>query len=180
MSGTAKLAALLVMVPVLPAFSATPPALAAHLSAMPAEKLGVAFSPSFQADAASADLFVLPKFEVRESPIGLTERDVTSSKRLLAQAKTRYLHPMYQKTLGQLSAAVGMLANLPSILNGWHPNDAEATVLFQEDERLRHINESKEWIDLFEKTDPAAFKELKNSLNNTFQRAPNISTRRGE
>jgi hypothetical protein len=181
MSGAAKLGWLLLVFPFCSAMAATPPALAARPAAgHGADKLGVAFYPTLPSDTEVEDVFVLPKFEVRDSRIELDERDVLSSKELLAQAKARYLHPVYQKTLGQLSAAAGILANLLSILNGWHPNDAEATVLFQEDERLRHIKESKEWIDVFKKTDPAAFKELKNSLNDTFERQPIISTRRGE
>jgi hypothetical protein len=139
------------------------------------EKLGVLFSPETlhtPLELDSSAVLVLPNFDVQNSRIDLTERDVLTQKELLARAKTRYLNPAYQKTMGQLSAALGMLANIPSIFYGWHPNDAEASVLFADDEKLRQIRESFDLIDVIKDTDPAAYKELAGSLNQTFGRRP--------
>lgn len=129
-----------------------------------------AFAPAPQAAADGQPVIVLPKFEVHDVRIRLADRDVVSAQELLAQAKARYLTSVYQKTFGQLSAALGMIANLPSILGGWHPNDAEASVLFAQDERLRRIHESDDLLHLVERDDLADYKELKDALDGSFRR----------
>ncbi|MEO6004271.1 MAG: hypothetical protein ABIZ04_19175 [Opitutus sp.] len=130
-----------------------------------------AFAPAPQ-PTTDGPVIVLPKFEVHDTRVRLSERDAMSSQALLAEAKERYLSSVYQKSFGQISAALGLIANLPSILGGWHPNDAEASVLFVQDERLRRIRDTNELLDLVEITDPAEYKELRQSLGTTFRRDP--------
>lgn len=137
-----------------------------------AERLKMRYAPEQLAHVAVADnepVILLPKFEVQDSRVKLSERDVMSSSELLAQAKARYLSPVYQRTFGRLSAAAGMLANLPSIFAGWHPNNAEASALFAQDERLRRMRDSQELMLLLEKSDPASYKELKQATAATFR-----------
>ena len=130
-----------------------------------------AFAPAPQ-PTTDGPVIVLPKFEVHDTRVRLSERDVMSSQALLAEAKERYLTSVYQKTIGQVSAALGLIANLPSILGGWHPNDAEATVLFSQDERLRRIRNTNDLLELVEITDPVEYKALRQSLGTTFRRDP--------
>ena len=137
-----------------------------------AERLKMRYAPEQLAHVTPTNnepVILLPKFEVQDSRVKLSASDVMSSSELLAQAKLRYLSPVYQRTMGRVSAAVGMLANLPSIFGGWHPNDAEASVLFTQDERLRRMNDSDELMQLLQKADPAGFKELKQAMNVSFR-----------
>jgi hypothetical protein len=166
----------------------TPAGASAALPVEPAarvERLRLSFAPIRLADeptppADDSPVIVLPKFEVRDDRIELSNRDITASKELLAQAKLRYLSQAYQATLGQLSAALGIVANLPSILGGWRPNDAEASALFAEDERLRRQRESEDLVDLLETADPATARELRRSVSDTFRHQAPLGARRHE
>ncbi len=149
------------------------------------ERLRLSFAPIGLADEPApmvdnSPVIVLPKFEVRDDRIELSKRDVATSKELLAEAKLRYLSQAYQATFGQLSAALGIVANLPSILGGWHPNDAEASALFAEDERVRRRRESEDLVDLLEGLDPATARELRRSVSDTFRHQAPLGTRRRE
>lgn len=163
-----------------PAASPSPP------PAPPAiARLQLAFAPIRLADepaptADDATVIVLPKFHVRDERLDLSQRDTTTSKELLAEAKRRYLSSTYQATFGQLSAALGFVANLPSLLNGWRPNDAEASALFVEDERIRRKRESQDLVDLLDPIDPAAASELRRAVSDAFRRPPPLGPRRQE
>ena len=52
---------------------------------------------------------LLPKFEVRDSQLKLSPRDVQTGASILAEAKARYLNPVYQKTAGQLMAVAELV-----------------------------------------------------------------------
>lgn len=171
------------------ALAAEPPGVTASPATTPPSpqiaRLRLSFAPIGLADEPApiidnSPVIVLPRFEVRDDRIPLSKRDVATSKELLAQAKQRYLSQSYQATFGQLSAALGIVANLPSILGGWHPNDAEATVLFAEDERVRRKRESEDLVELLDTLDPSTAQELRRSVSDTFRHQVPLGTRRRE
>lgn len=166
-----------------PAHASTPAP--AEPAAARIQRLRLTFAPIGLADepAPAVDhspVIVLPKFEVRDDRIELSKRDIATAQELLAEAKLRYLSQGYQATLGQLSAALGIVANLPSILNGWHPNDAEASALLAEDERLRRQRESEDLVEMLEALDPATARELRRSISDTFRHQTPLGARRRE
>ncbi len=112
---------------------------------------------------------LLPKFEVREKPLALGPDDVKTGAALVAEAKARYLDPVYQKTGGQLMAGLEIIANP---LGGWHPNEATAMTFYAQDERLRRIKKSNEMIEVYRVQNPAKFKELRELLFDTYQHEP--------
>ncbi len=162
-----------------------PPSPPATSSAARVERLRLGFAPIGLADepaplADNSPVIVLPNFDVRDDRLELSPRDVATSKELLAAAKLRYLSQTYQATLGQLSAALGIVANLPSILRGWKPNDAEASTLFAEDERLRRQRESEDLVEMLDTLDPATARELRRSVSDTFRHPTPLGARRQE
>lgn len=174
--------------------SASPGTLGPPPSAAPAppvvpdarvERLRLSFAPIGLADepapvADASPVIVLPKFEVRDDRIELSPRDVATAKELLAEAKLRHLSQAYQATFGQLSAALGIVANLPSMLNGWKPNDAEASALLAEEERLRRRHESEDLVEMIDALDPATARELRRSVSDTFRHPTPLGARRQE
>lgn len=119
--------------------------------------------------AAADDVVVLPKFDVRESRITLDERDVLTTRGLLAAAKQRHLSPLYQKTFGPLAALAAVYFNPLSLLAGVRANDAEALTLYAQEERLRRIRDADALIDLTRLGDPAAARELQDALRESFR-----------
>ena len=116
-----------------------------------------------------ADVVRLPKFEVRDRRIDLTEREVLNERGLIDTAKQRYLTPAYQKTFGQLSELALLYFNPLALLGGWHPNDAEAMALYEQDERLRRMRRSDELLDLYHLDDPNSAIKLKELLYDTYR-----------
>ncbi len=51
-------------------------------------------------------------------------------------------------TFGPLSQIAAYYFNFLSILNGWHPNEAEALTLYRQDERLKMLGEMDSLIRL--------------------------------
>jgi hypothetical protein len=94
------------------------------------------------------DMLHLQKMIVTERRQQLTERDLLTSKGLLDLARKRYLTPVYQKTLGPLSQLGAYYFNFLAILGGWHPNDAEAMVLYENDAQKRRDTEMAELLRL--------------------------------
>ncbi|HWL14122.1 MAG TPA: hypothetical protein VNR00_00875 [Opitutus sp.] len=78
----------------------------------------------------------LPRYQVTEKGVPLTDDEMLTPKGKLEYAKKRYLAPLYQKTLGPL-AAIATLLNNP--LGGWAPNAPEAMALY-EDEKQKQRN----------------------------------------
>ena len=143
-----------------------------------ADRLGIAFAPRAVAagDPAPATnsqpVIVLPKFDVRASRIDLAEHDLLTPKGRLAEAKRRELSPLYRVTFGPLAFAAAIYFDpllVISALRGTRPNDAEAMVLFEQDERLRHMHEADSLIDVYKADDPALYRELKTSLRESFR-----------
>jgi hypothetical protein len=118
---------------------------------------------------APADVVRLPKFEVRDRRIDLTEREVLNERGLIDAAKQRYLTPAYQKTFGQLSELALLYFNPLALLGGWHPNDAEAMTLYEQDERLRRMRRSDELLDLYHLDDTKDAIKLKELLYDTYR-----------
>lgn len=120
-----------------------------------------------------ADITLLPKYEVRDTSVRLSPNQVKTNSAILAEAKARYLNPVYQETLGKLIHIAEVCANpLALILGGWRPNDATAMTLYAQDERLIRINESRDLIDLYKDTNPAKSRELRELMFRTYQHEP--------
>jgi len=61
-----------------------------------------------------------------------------------------------------LSQLAGYYFNWLGILGGWHPNDAEALVLHQQNVRLRKMSEFDDMVEMVRLADPKQAAELKN------------------
>jgi hypothetical protein len=75
------------------------------------------------------------------SRVKLTETDVLTDTAKLEMAEKKYISPLYRVTFGPLSQLAGYYFNFLTILNGWHPNEAEARTLYLEDDRLQMLDE---------------------------------------
>ena len=146
--------------------------------------LGIVFAPVKTAEAAAVEQppssvdvqppIVLPKFDVRESRFELEYHRLLTAKGQLAEAKRQELSPAYQKTFGPLAAVAAIYFNPLSLLMGVRANDAEAMVLYEQDEHIRRRHEADSLVDLLKDADPAAYRELRAATRNTFQlRSPN-------
>lgn len=131
------------------------------------ERLGITFNPPKEPDKPvdsevplSPGTVILPKFDVKDSRIKLTQEDLVSPAEKLIEAKKEYISPLYAVTFGPLSQIAGYYLNFFSILGGWHPNAAEATVLYVQDARLRKMREFDDLVDLERVADPKEAQEL--------------------
>ncbi|HWA85370.1 MAG TPA: hypothetical protein VG710_04045 [Opitutus sp.] len=115
---------------------------------------------------------VLPRLTVEQRRIELDEHDVLTTKGRLEFAKARELSPLYRKTFGPLALVAAAYFNPLVLLTGAQPNDAEAMVLYEQDERLRRLRAEDELIEIYRKTDPAAFQQLKSSVRDSFLLVP--------
>ncbi len=114
-------------------------------------RLGFSFDPGYREKAEAEDkakleakrlgaigttegILLLPKLQVEEDRVRIPEHELLTRYGRRELAKQRYLNPGYQKTLGRLAAVAALLANP---LGGWNPNNAEASVLYEQDEDLR-------------------------------------------
>jgi len=134
-----------------------------------AERLGFKFNPVKEpappatASAPAPDgTVVMPKFLVRESRAKPTEEDLMTPAEKLSQAKKENISPLYAVTFGPLSQLAGYYFNWLGILGGWHPNDAEALVLHQQNVRLRKMSEFDDMVEMVRLADPKQAAELKN------------------
>jgi hypothetical protein len=136
----------------------------ANLSA--AARLGVAFKPSpagpepSPSPAAAPGPIALPKYIVRETQERLTPDIVLSPKAALDMAKDKYLSPLYRVTFGPFAQLAAYYTNFLSVFDGWHPNDAEALVLYRQERRLGQLAELNDLIDLEMIDNPQAKKQL--------------------
>ena len=78
----------------------------------------------------------------------MIERDLLTPAGRLDLAKKRYLTPVYQRTFGPLSQVAAYYFDFLATLGGWHPNDAEAMVLYEDDAQKRRNTEMAELINL--------------------------------
>jgi hypothetical protein len=118
-----------------------------------AERLGFKYNPvkeSVSPPAAEVPVpdgtVVMPKFLVRESRVKPTEEELLTPSEKLAAAKKENISPLYAVTFGPLSQLAGYYLNFLSILGGWHPNDAEALVLYEQNVRVRKMNEFDDMV----------------------------------
>ncbi len=125
-------------------------------------RLGIVFDPGYREKAQAEDkaaleartlgaigttegILLLPKFHVEEERVRIPEHELLTRYGRRELAKQKYLAPGYQKTLGRLAAVAALLANP---LGGWNPNNAEASVLYEQDEAIRRREELSELEDL--------------------------------
>jgi len=117
----------------------------AHDEAVAAEAARQAPSLSTDADDNDPDIVRLPRYVVEDKRVRLADHEVLGDAGRIELAKKRYLSPVYQETLGPLSALAGLLANP---LGGWNPNAPEAMALYEQDEQIRRNTEMDELLDL--------------------------------
>lgn len=96
-------------------------------------------------DAPPPGVVRLPKYTLTER-VDLEERRMLTPKGRLEVAEKRYLTPIYQKTLGPLSAVASFLNN--PIMGGWAPNAPEAMALYEDGEQKRRNAEMRDLTDL--------------------------------
>jgi hypothetical protein len=91
------------------------------------------------------DVIRLPKYIVKERNEPVTEDNVLTTEGKIERAKKRQLSPLYQKTLGPLTAVASLINN---VLGGWNPNGREATLLEDDAQGLRRKHEMSDLNDL--------------------------------
>lgn len=114
-------------------FAYAPPDADVRAGAQPAAALDL--------EPADSDVVRLPKYEVKERPIVLTEDELLTPQGRVALAKQRYLTPVYRKVFGPL-AAVASLLNNP--LGGWNPNGPEALAIYYDNLNYQRRKELEE------------------------------------
>ena len=97
---------------------------------------------------AADDVLHLQKMVVAARRQQLIERDLLTPSGKLDLARQLYLTPVYQKTLGPLSQVAAYYFDFLAIFGGWHPNDAEAMALYEDDAQKRRNTEMAELISL--------------------------------
>jgi hypothetical protein len=124
-----------------------------------ADRLGIKFNPAAQdtpaepahdpvpLDSIQPGTVVFAPFHVRER-MRLNEKNTLSDKGRVEYAEKQYLSPLYRKTFGPLAQIATYYFNFLSILGGWHPNEAEAMSLYDQDERLERLKELDDLIRL--------------------------------
>jgi len=92
--------------------------------------------------------YVLPRMVVSERPVKLLEREVLTERGRRELAEKRYITPLYRTTFGPAAQLASYYFNPLGLLGGWHPNTAEAMTLYQEDERVRTLEELDDLVEL--------------------------------
>ncbi len=127
-----------------------------------ADRLGIKFKPAapdapaeppppahdpMLLDSVQPGTVVLAPFHVRERR-RLNEKNTLTDKGRVEYAEKHYLSPLYQKTFGPLAQLATYYFNFLSILGGWHPNEAEAMTLYNQDEQLERLKEMNDLVRL--------------------------------
>lgn len=99
----------------------------------------------FSEEPHDSDVIRLPKYVVTDERFPLEEYELLTPKGRVAVAEKRYLTPIYQKTIGPLSAIATFL-NDP--LRGWRPNAPEAIAIYEDFENVRRKKQTKDLLDL--------------------------------
>jgi hypothetical protein len=134
--------------------------LARHVSAaLPAWTPPPALLPETQPPP-DPELVAMKPFFVRSTPVKLSETDVLTDSGKLELAEKRYISPLYRVTFGPLSQVAAYYFNFLTILNGWHPNEAEAITLYREDERLQMLGDMDSLIRIEKIAAPEDAKEF--------------------
>lgn len=145
-------------------------------------RLGIAYDPFATPTAESLilnpvpapDVLQLPRFDVKEKPLKLDPEEILTEYGLTEAAKKRYLSPLYTKTFGPLAQLAEYYLNFFSLLGGWHPNDAEALVLYYQDKRLQRLRSFDDLISVTKVAAPDDAKELLILRNEAFRRDQTI------
>jgi len=111
------------------------------------DKLGYHYDPAIRAsEGAPATVLVtsveppevvMDRLVVTAKKLNLEPHEMLTQRGRMVEAKRKHLSPVYQKTFGPLAQLAGYYFNWLSILGGWHPNDTEAYLFAEQDERLR-------------------------------------------
>ncbi len=155
-----KLAGLFLVALTVRAVGASPVALAGvppedssdHTAVSAAARLGIKYEPparnadrAFVAppsnDPMLPEPLLLEPFIVNGTRAKLTERAIMTDGARLKIAKDRTLSPLYRYTFGPLAQLASYYFNPLGLLFGWRPNDAEAEVLYRQEERLEMLGE---------------------------------------
>jgi hypothetical protein len=130
----------------------------AHDAAVAAKK--GAMDGGIFAEPHDADVIRLPKYVVKEERFPLEEYELLTLKGRVAVAEKRYLTPIYQKTVGPLTAIATFL-NDP--LGGWRPNAPEAIAIYEDFENVRRRERTKELTSLAALADSTKSQSVKPS-----------------
>ena len=104
---------------------------------------------------------ILSPYLVTAPRVKLTEKETLTNKGRLALAQKQHITPLYRATFGPLSQLATYYFNWPSILGGWHPNEAEAMTLYRQEERLKMLDEMDSLIRLETLHNPKEAKQFK-------------------
>jgi hypothetical protein len=102
--------------------------------------------PSIFAYDPIGPILVLPTMRVAAKRVDLSKTEVLSNEGRVQFAVRKYTTPLYRVTFGPLSQIATYYFNFLTILNGWHPNEAEAMTLYLEDDRIRILSEADNLI----------------------------------
>jgi hypothetical protein len=87
------------------------------------------------------DIIVLPRYYVTDSRVKLTDKELLTDKGMTEMAEKKCLSPAYRYAAGPLSQLAAYYFSPLSILHGWHPNEAEAVLLYRQEERLEMLSQ---------------------------------------
>jgi hypothetical protein len=99
--------------------------------------------------------FVHPRQDIPE------EKEMLTDFGRLQFARKKFISPLYRATFGPLAQIGAYYLNFLSILNGWHPNDAEAMALYRESERLQILTNFDDLRRIEELGEPGTSDEFK-------------------
>jgi hypothetical protein len=97
--------------------------------------------PAEKHPASDPEVVEMAPLIVWDTRVKLTEADALTDRGRLEIAEKRYISPLYRVTFGPLGQVAAYYFNFLTILNGWHPNEAEAMTLYRQDERLKMLGE---------------------------------------
>jgi len=111
----------------------------------------------------------LPKFIVEARRNVPKEKEMLTDYGRLQFAKKTFTTPLYRATFGPLSQVATYYFNFLTILNGWHPSDAEAMTLYRESERVRILSDFDDLCRLEKLRDPHTDRELGRMRSETWR-----------
>jgi hypothetical protein len=103
----------------------------------------------------------MPKFVVTARQVLPRESELLTDYGRMQVAKQRFTSPLYRATFGPLAQLATYYFNFLTILNGWHPSEAEAMTLYRESERVRILSDFDDLCRLEGIDDPPAGEEFR-------------------
>jgi hypothetical protein len=107
------------------------------------------------------EIVQLPMFVVEARRNVPEEKEMLTDFGRLQFAKNKFTTPLYRATFGPLAQVAAYYFNFLTILNGWHPSDAEAMALYRESERAQILTDFDDLCRLEDLRDPHAGEELR-------------------